>query len=195
MFGFEERKITMSRKLLAVLLVCAFLLPVAVTVSAQDATCTGDKVTLTVDDWSSADRVEYMNQVVDAFQQANPCVTVSLVPNIENDANTRRLTMIASGTAPDLIATGESWIPLYAEAGGFLDLTPFITGDRKASTRRPSSRRRFTIRVSTKVFLTPLPKTTAPAASTSTRRCLTQPASSTRKRVGHGMTCWTSPSS
>jgi multiple sugar transport system substrate-binding protein len=118
----------MSRKLLSVLLLCAFLLPAALTVSAQDATCTGDKVTLTVDDWSSADRVEYMNQVVDAFQQANPCVTVSLVPNIENDANTRRLTMIASGTAPDLIATGESWIPLYAEAGGFLDLTPFIKG-------------------------------------------------------------------
>src|SRR4051794_37004997 len=118
----------MSCKLLSVLLVCAFLLPAAMTVSAQDATCTGGKVTLTVDDWSSADRVEYMNQVVDAFQKANPCVTVSLVPNIENDANTRRLTMIASGTAPDLIATGESWIPLYAEAGGFLDLTPFIKG-------------------------------------------------------------------
>src|SRR5262249_32258827 len=88
----------------------------------------GDKVTLTVDDWSSADRVEYMNQVVDDFQKANPCVTVSLVPAPSTGAETRRLTLIASGTAPDLIATGESWIPLYVEAAGFLDLTPFITG-------------------------------------------------------------------
>src|SRR3982750_879600 len=118
----------MSRKLLSVLLVCAFLLPAAMTVSAQDATCTGDKVTLTVDDWSSADRVEYMNQVVDAFQKANPCVTVSLIPAPSTGAETRRLTLIASGTAPDLIAAGESWIPLYVEAGGFLDLTPFVTG-------------------------------------------------------------------
>ncbi|MEO8394270.1 MAG: extracellular solute-binding protein, partial [Chloroflexota bacterium] len=118
----------MSRKLLSVLLVCAFLLPAAMTVSAQAATCTGDKVTLTVDDWSSADRVEYMNQVIDAFQKDNPCVTVSLVPAPSTGAETRRLTLIASGTAPDLIATGESWIPLYSEAGGFLDLKPFITG-------------------------------------------------------------------
>jgi len=37
--------------------------------------------------------------------------------------------MIGSNTAPDLIGTGESWIPLYAEAGGFLDLTPYIEGE------------------------------------------------------------------
>lgn len=118
----------MSRKLFALLLVSAFVLSFAVSVSAQDSTCSGTPVTITVDDWSSGDRVEYMNQVIDAFMKENPCITVQLTPVIGDDQNTRRLTMIASGTAPDLIGTGESWIPLYAEAGGFLDLTPFITG-------------------------------------------------------------------
>lgn len=97
--------------------------------AAQDAGCTGTPVEVTVDDWSSGDRVEYMQQVVASFQKENPCITVTLVPGIAEDQNTRRLTQIATGTAPDLIGTGESWIPLYAEAGGFLDLTPFITGE------------------------------------------------------------------
>lgn len=118
----------MFRKLLMLILCCAFILPLAVSVSAQGE-CTGEEITLRLDDWSSGDRVEYMNQVLDAFHQENPCVTVVAEPNIETGAETRRLTMIASGTAPDLIATGESWIPLYAEAGGFLDLTPLINGD------------------------------------------------------------------
>ena len=118
----------MPRKLLSILLVLAFVLPFAVTVSAQ-AECDGEPITLRLDDWSSGDRVEYMNQVLAAFTEENPCVTVVAEPNIGDDQNTRRLTMIASGTAPDLIATGESWIPLYAEAGGFLDLSPFVEGE------------------------------------------------------------------
>jgi len=95
---------------------------------AQAATCTGTPVTLRLDDWSSGDRVEYMNQVLASFTKENPCITVKAEPNIGDDQNTRRLTMIASNTAPDLLATGESWIPLYAEAGGFLDLTPYVKG-------------------------------------------------------------------
>ena len=117
----------MSRKLLALLLISAFVLPFAA-VSAQGE-CDGEPVTLRLDDWSSGDRVEYMNQVLEAFQEENPCITVVAEPNIGDDQNTRRLTMIASGTAPDLIATGESWIPMYAEAGGFMDLTPFVEGE------------------------------------------------------------------
>jgi multiple sugar transport system substrate-binding protein len=119
----------MSRKWLITLLVISiFTLPSLSFVSAQ-ATCDGEEVTLRLDDWSSGDRVEYMNQVLDAFMAENPCITVVAEPNIGDDQNTRRLTMIASGTAPDLIATGESWIPMYAQAGGFLDLTPYVEGE------------------------------------------------------------------
>src|SRR4051794_25253418 len=75
-------------------------------VQAQ-GTCSGTPVTLRLDDWSSGDRVEYMNQVLASFTKENPCIKVVAEPNISDDANTKRLTMIASGTAPDLIATGE----------------------------------------------------------------------------------------
>lgn len=118
----------MSRKLLVIFFASlALSLSSVALLQAQD--CPNGKVSLRLDDWSSGDRVEYMNQVLAAFTEANPCIKVVAEPNIGDDQNTRRLTMIASGTAPDLIATGESWIPLYAQAGGFTDLTPFITGD------------------------------------------------------------------
>lgn len=115
------------------LLICTLLLTLMstfslISINAQDE-CEGDPVSLRMDDWSSGDRVEYMNQVLDAFTQEYPCITVVAEPNIGDDQNTRRLTMIASGTAPDLIATGESWIPLYAQAGGFIDLSPYVDGE------------------------------------------------------------------
>jgi multiple sugar transport system substrate-binding protein len=118
----------MSHKWVLALFVL-LLIPFSTVSLLAQGECTGEPVELRLDDWSSGDRVEYMNQVLDAFTAENPCITVVAEPNIGDDQNTRRLTMIASGTAPDLIATGESWIPLYAEAGGFLDLTPFIEGE------------------------------------------------------------------
>lgn len=117
----------MFKKLVFLSVLLLILVPVAGISTAQDG-CDGEVVQLRLDDWSSGDRVEYMNQVLEAFEAEFPCIEVSAEPNIGADQNTRRLTMIASGTAPDLLATGESWIPLYAEAGGFLDLTPFIEG-------------------------------------------------------------------
>lgn len=119
----------MSRKWFLALLASLLLIPSAVVTVQAQGECTGEPVSLRLDDWSSGDRVEYMNQVLAAFTEENPCITVTAEPNIGDDQNTRRLTMIASGTAPDLIGTGESWIPLYAQAGGFLDLTPFLEGD------------------------------------------------------------------
>lgn len=120
----------MLRKSLVTLIVLAFSIATFVKntpIQAQE-TCSGTVITLRLDDWSSGDRVEYMNQVLASFTKENPCIKVVAEPNIGDDQNTKRLTMIASGTAPDLLATGESWIPLYAEAGGFLDLTPYLTG-------------------------------------------------------------------
>src|SRR5215207_3421087 len=127
-FRIAYREVFSMLRKIFVLLLLTTLLPFAFATSAQ-ATCDGEEVTLRLDDWSSGDRVEYMNQVLDAFMAENPCVTVVSEPNIADDAPTRRLTQILSGTAPDLIATGESWIPMYQEAGAFLDLTPYIEGE------------------------------------------------------------------
>src|SRR5689334_8374763 len=103
----------MSRKWIIVGLLLT-LLSISVIAQAQD--CPSGPVNLRVDDWSSGDRVEYMNQVIDAFQAANPCITVTLEPNIDNDQNTRRLTWLSAGTSPDLMAYPPEWAALYMES-------------------------------------------------------------------------------
>ncbi len=120
----------MSRKWLSVLCVL-FVLAFSVSLaSAQD--CPGGVVALRVDDWSSGDRVEYMNQVIEAFEAENPCIDVVLEPNIGDDQNTRRLTWLAAGTSPDLMAYPPEWAALYMEASegkAYIDLTPYVNGE------------------------------------------------------------------
>jgi multiple sugar transport system substrate-binding protein len=122
----------MSRKWLTgfcILSVLALLLPGSIN-SAQD--CSGDVVTLRVDDWSSGDRVEYMNQVIEAFEAENPCIDVVLEPNIGDDQNTRRLTWLAAGTSPDLMAYPPEWAALYMESSdgqAYIDLTSYVEGE------------------------------------------------------------------
>jgi len=120
----------LHKRLGLLLVVLIFIIPLGISaVQAQD--CPNGKVTLRVDDWSSGDRVEYMNQVVDAFMKENPCIEVKLEPNIGDDQNTKRLTWLSAGTAPDLMAYPPEWAALYMVSSGdkaYMDLTKYATG-------------------------------------------------------------------
>ncbi|NPV66417.1 MAG: sugar ABC transporter substrate-binding protein [Anaerolineae bacterium] len=119
----------MSRKMLLIMLALVLALP-GFSAGAQGG-CE-EVVTIRVDDWSSGDRVEYMHQVVDAFEEEYPCIKVELVPNIGDDQNTRRLTWLATGDAPDLMAIPPEWGALYvlsSEDGAYIDLLPYIEGE------------------------------------------------------------------
>ena len=120
----------MSRKLFIIILALfALSLSSVAVLQAQD--CPNGKVSLRVDDWSSGDRVDYMNQVIDAFKAENPCIDVVLEPNIGDDQNTKRLTWLSAGTSPDLMAYPPEWAALYMESSGgkaYMDLTPYATG-------------------------------------------------------------------
>ncbi|MCA9908804.1 MAG: sugar ABC transporter substrate-binding protein [Anaerolineae bacterium] len=122
----------MSRKWLIVVCVLSVLsltLPASIA-AAQD--CPDGVVSLRVDDWSSGDRVEYMNQVIAAFEEENPCIDVVLEPNIGDDQNTRRLTWLAAGTSPDLMAYPPEWAALYMESSdgqAYIDLSDYVNGN------------------------------------------------------------------
>ncbi|MBK8019963.1 MAG: sugar ABC transporter substrate-binding protein [Chloroflexi bacterium] len=112
-----------------ILTVLSLSFSVAIT-SAQD--CPNGVVTLRVDDWSSGDRVEYMNQVIEAFEAENPCIDAVLEPNIGDEQNTRRLTWLAAGTSPDLMAYPPEWAALYMESSdsqAYIDLSEYIAGE------------------------------------------------------------------
>lgn len=97
---------------------------------AQD--CPDGVVTLRVDDWSSGDREEYMNQVIEAFEAENPCIDVVREPNIEAEQNTKRLTWLSAGTSPDLMAYPPEWAALYMESSdgqAYIDLTQYVESE------------------------------------------------------------------
>ncbi len=121
----------LRKRLVVFCLLSIFTLSFSVTLTAaQD--CPDGVVTLRVDDWSSGDRVEYMNQVIEAFEAENPCIDAVLEPNIGDEQNTRRLTWLAAGTSPDLMAYPPEWAALYMEASegqAYIDLTPYVNGE------------------------------------------------------------------
>jgi multiple sugar transport system substrate-binding protein len=101
----------------------------APTQAEASGSCEGEVVTVTMDDWSSADRSGAMAQVLDAFEAANPCIKVELVASLGEEGRAKRMTQIEGGTSSDLIATTEADLPRYFLAGGLRDLTEFIEAD------------------------------------------------------------------
>ena len=87
----------------------------------------GGMVTIKVHDWSTADRRQYWDQVIQAFSQAHPCIQVETI-NLPEDRAVR-LKELAEGTAPDLVGFDSSDLPLVARQGYLLDLTSVMAKD------------------------------------------------------------------
>ena len=86
------------------------------------AACPDGPVTVGVHDWSSADRQEYWDQVINAFNEANPCIKAETVKLPEDRAV--RLKEISAGTAPCLVGFDSSDLPRVYLMGALMDLTP-----------------------------------------------------------------------
>jgi multiple sugar transport system substrate-binding protein len=89
--------------------------------------CPDGPVTVGVHDWSSADRQEYWDQVINAFNEANPCIVAESVKLPEDRAV--RLQEISAGTAPCLVGFDSSDLPRVYLMGALLDLTPLMEAD------------------------------------------------------------------
>ena len=101
--------------------------PTAVPPTATVIPCPNGPVTVKVHDWSSADRQEYWDQVIKAFNAANPCIVAVTVKLSEDRAV--RLNELSAGTAPDLVCFDSSDLPRVAGMGYLSDLTPFMAKD------------------------------------------------------------------
>src|SRR5450759_118169 len=87
----------------------------------------GGQITVRVHDWSTADRRQYWDQVIQAFSNAYPCIKVETVTLPED--RTVRLNELESGTAPDLVGFDSSDLPRVARLGYLLDLTSVMAKD------------------------------------------------------------------
>ncbi len=121
------------KRALAGLLVLAFVLsacgqnPAAGPTSNSTAATTGDVVTLRVGTGDSGDGLTPYNNIIAAFEAANPGIKVVVEPVTAGDYYASLLTKIAGGNPPDLMLVGEDAVPRFVEAGAFEDLGPYIS--------------------------------------------------------------------
>ena len=89
--------------------------------------CPNGVITVSAHDWSSADRQEYWDDVIAAFNDAYACIQAESVKLPEDRAV--RLNEISAGTAPDLVAFDSSDLPRVYLMDALQDLTPYYTAD------------------------------------------------------------------
>jgi multiple sugar transport system substrate-binding protein len=106
----------------------ATAIPPTATAPALDASCGATGVIIQVHDWSSADRQEYWDQVIKAFNDAHPCIKAQTIKLPDDRAV--RLTQLGGGTAPDLVGFDSSDLPLVYRMGYLADLGPIMTKDK-----------------------------------------------------------------
>lgn len=79
-------------------------------------------VTLRFAWWGSASRHEMTHQVLDAFTEDHPDITVKGEPGDFSGYFDRLATQTAAGDAPDIITLGGAYVAEYAQRGALLDL-------------------------------------------------------------------------
>jgi len=89
--------------------------------------CPDGPITVSVHDWSSPDRQEYWDQVINAFNIAHDCIKAEPI-KLPNDRQAR-LQEISAGNAPCLVGIDSSDLPRMYWMGALLDLTPLMSAD------------------------------------------------------------------
>jgi len=89
----------------------------------------GGKTVIRVGTGDSGEGLNPHQEIIAAFEKANPDIIVQLEAVSGNDYYTRLLTQIASGDAPDIMQIGDDAVPMFVSKGAFLPLDDYITGN------------------------------------------------------------------
>ena len=103
-------------------LVATLLLALS-TACGSDSADSGGPVTIRFSWWGNEDRAKITNQAVDAFEKANPGITVKTESVDFNSYFDRLATSVAAGDEPDVITMGGAYPREYADRGVLLDMT------------------------------------------------------------------------
>ncbi len=123
----------MRRSTLVILLVflaCSAGLVVLILLAGQPEFVRGKRI-YRFAAWGGAEEMaELRDKVLAPINAAAEDFHIELIA-VPGDYNTKLLTMIASGTPPDLFYLSQEHIPRWAESGALLDLTRLIAEDRQ----------------------------------------------------------------
>jgi multiple sugar transport system substrate-binding protein len=90
----------------------------------------GGKIEISISSWGAPDERAVFEAVLEEFEKANPDIKVRFI-HIPNDYTTKMNTMIAGGTAPDVIFTSDGDFPRWVKQGAFLDITDRVMASTK----------------------------------------------------------------
>jgi len=86
----------------------------------------GEPVALTFGSWDDENGNLRHLAALEDFSAEYPDISVEILPNPGGDWHTRILTLIAAGELPDVYMVDSSFVPLYVESGGLVNLRPYI---------------------------------------------------------------------
>jgi multiple sugar transport system substrate-binding protein len=86
------------------------------------------KIILRVGTGDSGEGLNPHQEIIAAFEDANPDILVQLEAVAGRDYYARLLTQIAANAAPDLMQIGDDAVPMFVSRGAFVSLDDFITG-------------------------------------------------------------------
>jgi multiple sugar transport system substrate-binding protein len=89
----------------------------------------GAKTILRVGTGDSGEGLTPHQEIIAAFEDANPDILVQLEAVAGRDYYTRLLTQLAAKDAPDLMQIGDDAVPNFVSKGAFLPLDDFIASD------------------------------------------------------------------
>ncbi|MBI4358942.1 MAG: sugar ABC transporter substrate-binding protein [Candidatus Omnitrophica bacterium] len=107
----------------------------------------GEAVEIKVAFWGSPEEIEIVTESMADWQKAHPNISVRFEHTPYTGYDSKILTRIAGGAAPDVIAAEVNYFVTFATKGVFTSLTPFIKGDPEFSFGDffPSIMDRFTV--------------------------------------------------
>jgi multiple sugar transport system substrate-binding protein len=117
-----------STLLLFVAVVVLSMLPLSMTVSAQNPDCEGD-VTLTYWHHWGGNRIPLMEEQVAAFEDANPGICVDNVFLPWDNRLQNLLAAIAAGNPPDVTMFGRHDLPFFAATESIIPLDDYMAAD------------------------------------------------------------------
>lgn len=107
--------------------------PVVVTATPEPKPA-GTKTILRVGTGDSGEGLNPHQEIIAAFEKANPDILVQLEAVAGSDYYTRLLTQIAAGDAPDIMQIGDDAVPMFVSKGAFLPLDEMIKGSDPLDT-------------------------------------------------------------
>lgn len=90
----------------------------------------GGTTTITWATSSDGATLEAERKIVDAFQSANPSITVKVEPTNFADYDTKMTTALRSGQGPDVFRVNHPNVQAWSSAGYLADLGPTITSEK-----------------------------------------------------------------